>query len=154
MGGAPAAGGLLLVVLVIGSLWPFYSGIRRSFRAREVQRAASLESLCEQFYTTALREDYDDKADLLVDVCQFLPVPVLERYRQNGWLAYSYSEGKPPPGSMACAKCGKKGGKGEQEAIYLNSCKHCGTTLCPTCEDWTLQDLCPTCGEATGGWDG
>lgn len=99
-------------IMVLGGVYMVLSSLGRAATAAQVQFETDLEKLCQAFYSNVFCKkttDFGSKDDQIVDVCQFIPVPVLENYRKSGWETLigkpkARSEGQP----VECAQCHKK----------------------------------------------
>lgn len=99
-------------IMVLGGVYMVFSSTSRAATSSQVNFATDLETLCRTFYTNAFCKkttDFGSKDDQIVDVCQFIPVPILENYRKSGWDTFI---GKSKPRSEAlpieCSQCQKK----------------------------------------------
>lgn len=150
-------------IMVLGGIYMVFSSSARAATASQVDFATDLEELCRRFYTNVFCKkttDFGSKDDQIVDVCQFIPVPILENYRKSGWDIF-ISKSKPRSGAqpMGCTQCQKKADHAEthyasipvstkfreeyrnQEPaetqnliknIYLK-CQSCGSIVCYEC---------------------
>lgn len=110
-----------LLFILLGCYVVITSMIRAS-RAPSFKFATDLQELCKTFYFNALCKnpgDLGSKDDHIVDVCQFIPVPVLENYATEGWDMFIAS---PRPRSasnpLVCTLCSKKA---EHRKAYFTS---------------------------------
>lgn len=97
---------------VLGGVYMVLSSLGRAATASQVNFETDLERLCQIFYSNVFCKkttDFGSKDDQIVDVCQFIPVPILENYKKSGWDTFI---GKPKPRSgghsIECARCPKK----------------------------------------------
>jgi hypothetical protein len=150
-------------IMVLGGVYMVFSSTARAATASQVSFATDVETLCRTFYTNALCKkttDFGSKDDQIVDVCQFIPVPILENYRKSGWDIL-IGKSKPRSGAqpIGCTQCQKKADHSEthytsipvstkyreehrsQEPaetqnliknLYLK-CQSCGSVVCYEC---------------------
>jgi hypothetical protein len=150
-------------IMLLGGVYMVFSSLARAATASQVTFETDLERLCRAFYSNVFCKkttDFGSKNDQIVDVCQFIPVPVLENYRKSGWDTF-IGKAKPRSGGqpIVCAWCQKKADRSEthytsvpvptqygeehrsQESaetqnlignLYLK-CQGCGNTVCYEC---------------------
>lgn len=97
---------------VLGGVYMVLSSLGRAATASQVNFETDIERLCQIFYSNVFCKkttDFGSKDDQIVDVCQFIPVPILENYKKSGWDTFI---GKPKPRSgghsIECVRCHKK----------------------------------------------
>jgi hypothetical protein len=108
-------GALFLIggpILLLGGAYMVFSSLARAATATQIIFETDLEKLCIAFYSNVFCKkttDFGSKDDQIVDVCQFIPVPILEHYRKSGWDIF-IGKAKPRSGgqSVECACCHKK----------------------------------------------
>jgi len=99
-------------IMVLGGAYMILSSLGRAATASQIQFQTDLEQLCRDFYSSVYCKkttDFGSKDDQIVDVCQAIPVPILEMYRKRGWDALlgkqkGWSESRP----VECSRCQKK----------------------------------------------
>jgi len=147
---------VLLAIGLFGGIRVIRLGMRQKSAAPDITFSQSAQQLCERFYGKTLLQGEkfpSDREDMILEICEVLPVPVIEKYQVSGWSTYGDPNSpKPPPQGIACSKCGKDLGTSDGETRYISVCDYCGTAVCTVCTDALLANLCPTCGCATGGW--
>lgn len=150
-------------IMLLGGVYMVFSSLGRAAIASQVIFETDLEKLCRTFYANVFCKkttDFGSKDDQIVDVCQFIPVPILENYRNSGWDTFI---GKPKHRSggqpIECAQCHKKSDNSEAHYtsipvstkfreefrheepaetqnlinnLYLK-CQDCGTVFCYEC---------------------
>jgi hypothetical protein len=99
-------------IMVLGGVYMVFSSSARAATASQVSFATDLEQLCRIFYANVFCKkttDFGSKDDQIVDVCQFIPVPILENYRKSGWDTF-IGKSKPRSGAqpIKCSQCQKK----------------------------------------------
>lgn len=99
-------------IMLLGGVYMVFSSLDRAATASKVIFETDLERLCQIFYSNVFCKkttDFGSKDDQIVNVCQFIPVPILENYKKSGWDTFI---GKPKPRSgghsIECALCHKK----------------------------------------------
>jgi hypothetical protein len=150
-------------IAVVGGIIMLFSSLGRAATASQVRFETDLVKLCTTFYSNAFCKrttDLGSKDNQLVDVCDFIPVIVLDSYKDNGWDKFL---GKPKPHSggtqIECTRCNKKAEhneinytsipvstkyreeyrnkeSGEVQNLINNlylKCKSCGTVVCYEC---------------------
>lgn len=150
-------------IMVLGGVYMVFSSTARAATASQVSFVTDLETLCRTFYTNAFCKkttDFGSKDDQIVDVCQFIPVPILENYRESGWDIF-IAKSKPRSGAkpIGCTQCQKKADHSEThytsipvstkyseeyrsqepaetqdliKSLYLK-CQLCGSIVCYEC---------------------
>lgn len=150
-------------IMVLGGVYMVFSSTARATTAAQVSFGTNLEELCQTFYANVYckkNTDFGGKDDQIVDVCQFIPVPILENYRKSGWDTF-IGKSKPRSGAqpIECIQCQKKADHSEthytpvpvstkyregyrsQEpaetqnlinSLYLK-CQSCGSVVCYEC---------------------
>lgn len=162
-------------IMVLGGVCMAFASTARVATASQVNFDTNLEELCRIFYANVFCKkttDFGSKDDQIVDVCQFIPVPILENYRKSGWDTF-IGKSKPRSGAqpIECTQCHKKADHSgtdytsipvstnyrDIKTLYLK-CQGCGSVVCYECVAYsapkTQRFLCPVCGKATNGWDG
>lgn len=99
-------------IMVLGGAYMIFSSLARAATASQIEFQTDVEQLCRDFYSSVFCKkttDFGTKDDQIVDVCQAIPVPVLEMYRTRGWDALlgkqkGWSESRP----IECSRCQKK----------------------------------------------
>jgi len=99
-------------IMAFGGVYMVFSSLGRAATAAQVRFETDLEQLCRAFYSNVFCKkttDFGSKDDQIVDVSQFIPVPVLEDYRKSGWGTL-IGKRKPRSGGqpVECAQCDKK----------------------------------------------
>ncbi|MBE9565527.1 MAG: hypothetical protein IMF16_02120 [Proteobacteria bacterium] len=99
-------------IMVLAGVYTAFSSLGRAATAAQVSFETDLEQLCRAFYSNVFCKkttDFQIKDDQIVDVCQFIPVPILKNYTMSGWHPFI---GKPKPRSggqpVECARCHKE----------------------------------------------
>jgi hypothetical protein len=148
---------------VLGGAYMVFSSSARAATASQVSFSTDLEQLCRTLYANVFCKkttDFGSKDDQIVDVCQFIPVPVLENYRKSGWDTF-IGKSKPRSGAqpIECSQCQKKADHSEThytsipvstkyrevyrsqepaetqnliKTLYLK-CQGCGSLVCYEC---------------------
>ena len=189
-GGLKLPMGILFLIAgpvgIIGGVYMVVSSLDRAAKATQVAFETDLKEVCLTFYSSVFCKkttDFESKDDQIVDVCQFIPVPILKNYVKSGWDTFD-SNSKTQSNSHKCNRCNKEFKEGEvyygsipittkfseedrsQEPaetkqlinnLYLK-CQSCNSIVCYECLAYSrpkeLRFLCPICGKATNGWDG
>lgn len=167
LGGKKLPMGVLFLIggpiAVLGGVYMVFSSLGRAATGSQITFETDLEKLCSAFYSNVFCKkttDFGSKDDQIVDVCQFIPVPILENYRKSGWDTL-IGKAKPRPGGqpVECARCHKRAEHSEthytsipvstkyreefkhQESaetqnliknLYLK-CQGCGSVVCYEC---------------------
>jgi len=110
-------------IMVLGGVYMVFSSTARAATASQVSFATDLEELCRTFYANVLCKkatDFGSKDDQIVDVCQFIPVPILENYRKSGWNIF-IGKSKPRSGAqpIGCTQCQKKADHSETHYTFI-----------------------------------
>jgi hypothetical protein len=151
-------------IMVLGGVYMVSSSTVRAATASQVSFAADLEELCRTFYANVFCKkttDFRSKDDQIVDVCEYIPVTILENYRKSGWDIF-IGESKPYSGAqpIECNRCQKKADHSEthdtsipvskyhEEYQYISQenaetqnliktlylkCQGCGSVVCYEC---------------------
>jgi len=155
-------------IMVLGGVYMVFSSTARAAIASHVNFATDLEELCRTFYANVLCKkatDFGSKDDQIVDVCQFIPLPILENYRKSGWDIF-IDKSKPRSGAqpIGCTQCQKKADHSEThytsipvstkyseeyrskepsetqnliKTLYLK-CQGCGSVVCYECVAYSV----------------
>jgi len=156
-------------IMVLGGAYMILSSLGRAATASQIEFQTDLEQLCRDFYSSVFCKkttDFGSKDDQIVDVCQAIPVPVLQVYRKRGWDAIlgkqkGWSESRP----VECSRCQKKAEHSEThytsiristkyreefrheepaetqgliKSLYLK-CQCCGNVVCYECVAYSPQ---------------
>ena len=103
-------GGLLMAG---SSVIFFFLSLVRVAKASQVTLDTDLVKTCSKFYSNAFcrkTSDFGAKDDQIVDVCEVIPVPVLDDYKKSGWLKFLETD-KPISDKsifIECTHCQKK----------------------------------------------
>ena len=94
----------------------FFLSLVRVAKASQVTLDTDLVKTCSKFYSNAFcrkTSDFGAKDDQIVDVCEVIPLPVLNAYKKSGWDKFLGTDkprasgyGKSTP--IECARCQKK----------------------------------------------
>jgi hypothetical protein len=167
--------GGLIVTIWIGPR-SISRGIKNNSASSIFTFATDIETLCRDFYYNVFCKKttgITDKDDQIIEVCQYIPLPVLEIYKNSGWDAFitrteSKGEGQP----LECSICHKESAHSEAytgmipisaelsksssykesletqkliNGLYLK-CQYCGAVFCYICiETERQQEHCFLC---------
>lgn len=139
-------------IVLVGGAYMVFSSLARAATAPQVTFETDLQRLCGAFYTSVFCKkttDLESKDDQIVDVCQFIPVPILRCYTKRGWKAHAETGDRNHghASGVKCDSCGRESSSTDESeldhlranqdrlgirTIYLE-CEDCHSQICNQC---------------------